>query len=332
LKFYYDNKNIPIRNENTGDIMRKYKYLFGPVPSRRLGRSLGVDLIPYKTCSQDCVFCQLGRTTEKTNIRDEYVPIQEVYNEINEWLKKDGKADHVTLAGSGEPTLHSNFGDVIKYVKKKSSIQTVLLTNGSLLYLPEVRKAASQAHIVKVSVCAWDQHSFGWINRTHPLIDFNLMIEGQKVFRNEFKGELWVEVFLVAGMNSMPSDVSKISDWVEQLKPDRIHLNTAVRPPAEDFVKPLSRDQLASLCNLFHSPVEIIASYKNKEDSEISANEEAIFSMLTRRPCTAEDIAGAFGMHFNEVSKYLGNLLQKKLIRSEHNGNLIYYIMTRNKN
>jgi wyosine [tRNA(Phe)-imidazoG37] synthetase (radical SAM superfamily) len=311
--------------------MRKYKYLFGPVPSRRLGRSLGVDLIPYKTCSQDCVFCQLGRTPEKTITRNEYVPIEEVCDEITEWLKKDGNADHGTLAGSGEPTLHSNFGDVLKYVKEKSAIQTVLLTNGSLFHLPEVRESATQAHIVKVSVSAWDQNSFGWINRPHQLIDFKQLIAGQKEFRNAFKGELWVEVFLVAGMNSMSSDVSNISVLVEQLKPDRIHLNTAVRPPAEDFVKPLSKDQLTSLCNLFHSPVEIIASYKNKEDREISANEEAIFSMLTRRPCTAEDIAGTFGMHFNEVSKYLGNLLRKKLIRTERTGNSIYYRMTRNE-
>ncbi|MBF0450816.1 MAG: radical SAM protein [Candidatus Magnetomorum sp.] len=309
--------------------MKKYKYLFGPVPSRRLGRSLGVDLIPYKTCSQDCVFCQLGRTPEKTIIRNEYVPIQEVCDEINEWLKKDGNTDHVTLAGSGEPTLHSNFGEVLKYVKKKSSIQTVLLTNGSLFYQPEVREAASQAHIVKVSVSAWDQNSFGWINRPHQFIDFNQMIEGQKAFCNEFKGVLWVEVFLVAGMNSMPSDVSKISALVEQLKPNRIHLNTAVRPPAEDFVKALSRDQLATLCNLFNSPVEIIAAYKNMNDSETSANEEAIFSMLTRRPCTAEDIAGTFGMHFNEVSKYIGNLLRKELIHTERTGNDIYYIIRR---
>ena len=309
--------------------MRKYKYLFGPVPSRRLGRSLGVDLIPYKTCSQDCVFCQLGRTPEKTLTRNDDIPIQEVFDELYEWLKKDGSSDYVTLSGSGEPTLHSYFGDVLKYVKEKSSIKTVLLTNGSLFHLPEVREAASQAHIVKVSLSAWDQKSYDWVNRPHPLLDFNQMIEGQKAFRNKFKGKLWIEVFLVAGMNSMPSDVSKIAALVDLLMPDRIHLNTAVRPPAEDFVAPLSKNQLASLCNLFHSPVEVIAEYKNKGDREISANEEAIFSMLTRRPCTAEDIAGAFGMHFNEVSKYLGNLLRKGLIRTERTGEFFYYIITR---
>ena len=307
--------------------MRKYKYLFGPVPSRRFGRSLGVDLIPYKTCSQDCVFCQLGRTPEKTLTRNDYIPLQEVYDEISEWLKKDGKADYVTLSGSGEPTLHSNFGEVLKYVKEKTPIKTVLLTNGSLFHLPEVREAASQAHIVKVSLSAWDQLSYGWVNRPHPLLDFDQMIEGQKSFRNKYKGKLWIEVFLVAGMNSMPSDVSKIAALADSLMPDRIHLNTAVRPPAEDFVAPLPSERLASLCNLFHSPVEVIAPYKNKGDIEISANEEAIFSMLTRRSCTAEDIAGAFGMHFNEVSKYLGNLLRKELIRTKRTGESFYYVI-----
>ena len=139
--------------------MKKYDYLFGPIPSRRLGRSLGVDLIPYKTCSYNCVFCQLGRTPEKTLSRNNYVPHQKVCDEIYEWLKNDGKADYVTLSGSGEPTLHSNFGDVLKFVKEKSSIKTVLLTNGSLFHLPKVREAASQALIVKLSLSAWDQKS-----------------------------------------------------------------------------------------------------------------------------------------------------------------------------
>ncbi len=307
--------------------MKKYEYLFGPIPSRRLGRSLGVDLIPYKTCSQNCVFCQLGRTSEVTLTRNDYIPLKRVCNEINEWLKENGNADYVTLSGSGEPTLHSNFGDVLKFVKEKSSIKTVLLTNGSLFHMPEVRKAASQAHIVKLSLSAWDQKSFGWVNRPHPLLDFNQIIEGQRAFRDEFKGELWIEVFLVTGMNSMPSDVSKIAALIDLLMPDKVHLNTAVRPPAEDYVTPLSREKLAYLCSFFHCPVEVIAEYKNTGDRKISINEEAIFSMLKRRPCTAEDITETFGMHLNEVSKYLGILLRKELIRTKRINKSFYYMM-----
>jgi wyosine [tRNA(Phe)-imidazoG37] synthetase (radical SAM superfamily) len=306
--------------------MREYKYIFGPVPSRRLGRSLGVDLTPYKTCSQDCVFCQLGRTTKKTLIRQEYVPVREVLHEIEKWLKRGGKADHVTLSGSGEPTLHSRFREVLRFVRNNSPIKAVLLTNGSLFHLPEVRRDASEAHVVKVSLSAWDQASYGWVNRPHPDLDFKRLIEGQKTFRNKFKGQLWIEVFLMAGMNSIPSDVVKIAALTDLLGPARIHLNTAVRPPAEDFVAPLSREHLASLCRLFQPPAELIAEYKLKGGFETKANQDAIISMLQRRPCTAEDIAGAFGMHLNEVSKYLGNFLRQGRIRTEPTSGALYYI------
>lgn len=305
--------------------MRKYKHIFGPVPSRRLGRSLGVDLIPHKTCSQDCVFCQLGRTPEKTLTRKKYIPLGEVVDELHEWLQNDGIADHITLSGSGEPTLHSNFGDVLKFIKEESTINSVLLTNGSLFYLPEVREAAACAHIVKISLSAWDQRSYGWVNRPAPFLDFNQIIEGQKAFRHEFNGELWIEVFLLAGMNSIPSDVAKIAALADVLRPDRIHLNTAVRPPAEDFVAPVSRERLVSLCDQFHFPAEVIAEYKNKNGPEISRNENAIYAMLIRRPCTAEDIAGAFGMHYNEVSKYIGNLLRQGRITTQRTKTSFYY-------
>jgi wyosine [tRNA(Phe)-imidazoG37] synthetase (radical SAM superfamily) len=306
--------------------MKECKYIFGPVPSRRLGRSLGVDLTPYKTCSQDCVFCQLGRTQSKTITRREYVPLEEVLDELGKWLKRGSKADHITLSGSGEPTLHSRFGEVLRFVRKNSPIKAVLLTNGSLFHLPEVRREALKAHTVKISLSVWDQASYGWVNRPHPNLDFKQLIEGQKAFRDEFKGEMWIEVFLVAGMNSIPSDVTKIAALADLLEPDRIHLNTAVRPPAEDFVAPLSRERLASLCHLFRPPAQVIAGYRDKGGFEIQANREAIISMLKRRPCTAEEIAGAFGMHLNEVSKYLGNLLRQGRIRTERSSGLLYFV------
>jgi wyosine [tRNA(Phe)-imidazoG37] synthetase (radical SAM superfamily) len=306
--------------------MREYKHIFGPVPSRRLGRSLGVDLTPYKTCSYDCVFCQLGRTPSKTIIRGEYVPVGEVLDELGEWLKRYGKADHITISGSGEPTLHSRFGEVLRFVRKNSPIKAVLLTNGSLLHLPEVRSAASQAHIVKVSLSVWDQASYGWLNRPHKDLNFKQLIGGQKAFRDKFEGQLWIEVFLVAGMNSIPSDLAKIAAVADLLRPDRIHLNTVVRPPAEDFVAPLSRERLISLCHLFRPTAEVIAEYEAKGGAKMQANQEEIVSMLKRRPCTAEEIAGAFGMHLNEAFKYLGILMQEGRIRAERTRGSLYYM------
>ncbi len=306
--------------------MREFKHIFGPVPSRRLGRSLGVDLTPYKTCSHDCVFCQLGRTIGKTINRREYVPIGEVLHELEEWLKEDGKADVITLSGSGEPTLHTRFGEVIQFIRSHSTIKLVLLTNGSLLYLPEVRRAAAQSHIVKVSLSAWDQASYGWVNRPHRDLDFKQLIDGQEAFRDEFSGELWIEVFIVAGMNSLSFDVAKIAALTNRLRPDQIHLNTAVRPPAEEFVTPLSRERLISLRNLFHPTAKVIAEYRDNGCVQIQTNQQEIFSMLQRRPCTAKDIAAAFCMHLNEVSKYLGKMVRNGRIRTERTNESVYYV------
>jgi wyosine [tRNA(Phe)-imidazoG37] synthetase (radical SAM superfamily) len=306
--------------------MEDYKYLFGPVPSRRFGRSLGVDLTPYKTCSLDCVFCQLGRTTKKTITRQEYVPTDMVLSELEEWLKKDGRADYITLSGSGEPTLHSRFGEVLEFIRKNSAIPAVLLTNGTTLHLPEVRDAAACANVVKVSLSAWDQASYVWMNRPHPELRFDQLIEGQKAFRAQFKGQLWMEVFLVGGINSMHDDVQKIATLAQEIGPDRIHLNTAVRPPAEDFATALSKERMESLIHLFHPTAEIIAEFSAKHADNIQASQETIFSMLQRRPCTADQIAEIFGMHLNEVSKYLGSLIRTDQIRTERKNSTVYYV------
>ncbi len=311
--------------------MGDYKYLFGPVPSRRFGRSLGVDLTPYKTCSLDCVFCQLGRTTQKTVHRREYVPTESVLAELGEWLKRDGQADYITLSGSGEPTLHSDFGKVLEFIRSKTTIPAVLLTNGTMLQLREVREAAACANVVKVSLSAWDQASYGWVNRPHKQLQFDQLVKGQKDFRAQFKGKLWMEVFLVAGMNSMPADVSKIADHAKEIGPDRIQLNTAVRPPAEDFATALSEERMQSLRHQFHPTAQIIAEFKAQHANHIQANQATIFSMLQRRPCTAEQIAGIFGMHLNEVSKYLGKLLRADLIQAQRERATVYYAVTDRK-
>jgi len=305
--------------------MKDRKYLFGPVPSRRFGWSLGVDLTPYKTCSLDCVFCQLGRTTHKTVERRAYVNTEEVLSELEEWLETDGKADYITLSGSGEPTLHERFGDVLTLIREKSEIPSLLLTNGTLLYLPEVREAAALASVVKVSLSAWDQASFGWVNRPHAELRFEEFINGQKAFRKEYAGQIWMEVFLVSGMNAMRGDVSRVAALAEEIRPDRIQLNTAIRPAAEDFAVPVSGERMAELTDLFHPRAEIIAEFSKQKDLKSQANRESVLAMLRRRPCTAEQIADGFGMHLNEVSKYLGNLLSTQEIRTERKGGTVYY-------
>lgn len=302
-----------------------YQYIFGPVPSRRLGRSLGVDLTPFKTCTQNCVFCQLGQTTHLTVIRREYYPLDEIIFELKDWIKSGAEADYITLSGSGEPTLHSGFGEVLKFIKENSEIPAVVLTNGTLLNLPEVRDAACLADIVKVSLSASDQTSYEWVNRPHPKLRFEQLIEGEKALRAQFGGELWLEIFLVSGMNAMPATVKKIAGIAAEIRPDRIHLNTSVRPPAEDFAVAVSKDRLDSLAGYFQPPAEPITGYKGAAAAAKFSNQEAIYGMLERRPCTADDIAAASGLPVPGVLKYLGNLLQNNRIEVIRIGNAVFY-------
>ncbi len=262
---------------------------------------------------------------EKTIVRKEYVPTDLVLAELAGWLKAGGRADYVTLSGCGEPTLHSRFGDVLAFIREKSPIPSVVLTNGTMLHLPEVREAAALADVVKISLSAWDDDSFDWVNRPHAQLRFDQLVEGERTFRREFRGELWMEVFLVGGMNSTPRDVRKIASLAKEIQPDRIQLNTSVRPPAEDFVAPLSRGQMEELAGLFQPAAEIIGEFSTRHEEPVKAKEDEIFSMIERRPCTAEQIADVFGIHINEVSKYLGKLVRTDRVRAEHRRSAVYY-------
>jgi wyosine [tRNA(Phe)-imidazoG37] synthetase (radical SAM superfamily) len=305
---------------------KKYAHLFGPVPSRRFGQSLGVDLTPYKTCSLDCIFCQLGPTVNKTTHRKAYVHVDDVKDELEAWLHTDGKADYITLSGSGEPTLHSQFGEVIEFIREKSTIPAVLLTNGTLLHLPEVRQSAFAANVVKISLSVWDHASYEQVNRPHARLRFEQLIEGQRAFRAQFKGQLWMEIFLIRGINSRPDQVRKIAAFAERIAPDRIHLNTAVRPPAENYVTALSLKAMSALVPLFQSRTEVVAEFTAEHSKDGQANEATILAMLQRRPCTATQIAAGYNLHPNTVSKCLGKLMQAHRIRAEYRDTGVYYV------
>lgn len=307
--------------------MSAYRYLFGPVPSRRLGRSLGVDLTPFKTCTLDCIFCQLGRTTHKTLERKEYVPVAAVESELAAWIEGGGRADHITLAGSGEPTLHTRFGDLLQFIRARTDIPTALLSNGTLFTQPEVREAAKNADIVKLSLSAWDAFSFDHVNRPHPDLKFQWILDGYRAFREGFSGRLWIEVFLMWGTNSVPGDVTRIAELVAAITPDEIHLNTAVRPPAETYAVALPRDKMEELAGLFRPTATVTAEFSSDTSADVAVNEGTILAMLKRRPCTAQEIAEVFGMHRNEVSKYLGMLSRTGRIRTpDGSGRAAYYV------
>ena len=303
-----------------------YQYLFGPVPSRRLGWSLGVDLTPPKTCSLDCVFCQLGRTTVKTTARREYVPVAGVVAEIADWLQGGGTADYITLAGSGEPTLHSRFGEIIEQTRRLTTIPVALLTNGTLLHLPEVRQAACMAAVVKVTLAAADETLFARIHRPCEGVTLAQVLEGQRQLRAEFTGGLWLEVFLLWGVNSTPADVRRLAALAREIRPDRVHLNTCVRPPAEASAEAVPLERLAELAALFEPRAEVVAEFSAALSAHTQVTEDAVLALLRRRPCTAHQVAQEFGLHANEVSKYLGKLVRTHRASVERRHGEAYYV------
>jgi wyosine [tRNA(Phe)-imidazoG37] synthetase (radical SAM superfamily) len=302
-----------------------YTYLFGPVPSRRLGRSLGVDLIPFKTCTMDCTYCQLGETPCAVSERGDYVPMQDVLAELEHWHRADGMADHITLAGSGEPTLHSHFGDVFRWVKDNTDIASVLLTNGTLLHDPDVRADAALADKVKVTLSAWDEASFQQIHRPAQGVTFDLLVKGERAFREVYAGELSVEVFIVDGVNSQIENARKIAGVVQSLNPDRIDINTAVRPPADSGVKASSEEQLQILAELFGPKASVTASFKKQGFASVEISEEALLGLIKRHPATCAQLAGEFNLPEDQMIKTLRQMVASGLLLEKTSGEESYY-------
>ncbi len=303
--------------------------VFGPVPSRRLGHSLGIDLVPYKTCTYDCIYCQLGPTTCQTVTRTEYVPLAEVVAEMSDRLAQGVQADYITLSGSGEPTLYSRLGELVAALKAMTAVPVAVLTNGSLLSEPGVRAALAEADLVVPSLDAGDDATFQRVNRPHAAISFADMVDGLREFREGFSGQLWLEVFLLANITSTPSAVGKIAALAHRIRPHRVQLNTVARPPAESCAHAVSPASLQALAALFRPPAEVIAEYARTPGSPGEAGEAEVRALLARRPCTLDDIANGLGLHRNEVLKHLGHLLRQGRITRETVGGRDYYAAAR---
>ena len=300
--------------------------LYGPVPSRRLGFSLGIDIIPFKTCTFDCLYCQLGSTSEKKIRRQTFFSIENILPQIKKALSSERRIDAITFSGSGEPTLNAGIGNLIKEIKRITHIPVVVLTNSSLLSRSSVRKALLQADIVVPSLDAADQDIFQKINRPHPSLKIKEIIEGLHAFNSEFQGSLWLEILLVKGINDSPSHIKQLKNAINKIKPDKIQLNTVIRPPAEKTAHPLSLQKLQEIRDVMGENCEIIAEFDRKGQSPASQNlEEAILTMIQRRPVTLSDISTSLGLHRNEALKYLDDLSKKKKIKCIIHKGLRYF-------
>lgn len=269
--------------------------LFGPVLSRRLGLSLGVDLLKYKTCNLDCVYCELGRTSSLTKRRDRFVSPEKVLREIESRSGED--FDHLTFAGSGEPTLSSDLGEIIRRSREMVDVPVAVITNSTLLTSPKVRSEVVEADVVLPSLDAITQPTFECINRPMKDLKIEEIIEGLRAFRSEFSGEIWLEVMLVKDVNQ--SEAEQIAKAVQSIEPDRVQLNTVVRAPAEP-VLPLDESEMMDILGVFKD-AEIIPDW----DWSVPEMQEAkLLEIMADRPCTLDEIGELASLDKNAAVKY----------------------------
>ena len=301
--------------------------LFGPVPSRRLGLSLGIDLVPFKTCTYDCVYCQLGCTTRKTSQRGSDVPIEGLVQEIQDRISKGPRPDSLTISGSGEPTLHPGLGDVISCLKSSFSIPVTLITNGSLLWIPEVRRDCLLADRIMPTLAAGDEETFRRIHRPDPRIRFQQVIEGLQKLRETYRGLFWLEVFLVQGLNDSEEQILKIRALADPLEPDLIHVNTAIRPPADPGTRPLTGEELRRACELL-GPRAVPVSDAKASAREVAGDplgREGVAAMIERRPCTVQDIASGLGIAVQSAQDLVEELLALDQVEAVDREDRVFY-------
>ncbi|UCD84805.1 MAG: radical SAM protein [Deltaproteobacteria bacterium] len=302
------------------------KYIFGPVPSRRLGNSLGVDLIPFKTCSFDCIYCQLGKTNNKTISRKEYIPVNTIISELKKVLTSVKPIDYLTISGSGEPTLNSRIGKIIREIKKITALPVAVLTNSSLLSQENVREKLKKADLLIPSLDSAIQSTFEQINRPFKGLRIEQIINGIKLFSKDFQGNMFLEIMLVKGINDSTAEIKRLAEAVREINPDKVQLNTIVRPPAERTAKPLTETELNSIKDLIGERVEIVSKQTIRQVSTIMMETESeIIKIVCRRPTTLSDLSNSLGIKPAETAKYIDALTQKGLIEYKLHGKEIFY-------
>jgi wyosine [tRNA(Phe)-imidazoG37] synthetase (radical SAM superfamily) len=272
------------------------KHVFGPVPSRRLGQSLGIDPVPLKTCNWNCVYCQLGRTKPFVTERQNFFEKKKILSQVKAALDshKPGEIDWVTFVGSGETSLHAGLGEMVREVQSMTDLPIAVITNGSLLYLPEVREALITADAVMPSLDAGNAKLYRKINRPHRELTFERLISGLKDFRETYKNQLWIEVMLIQGINDGKSELEEIASLLKQIKPDEVHIVKPDRPPAEAWVNPPDDESLMSAHAILGKVAKIIHPALGTFDFSSEDNlVDAIVNIITRHPMRENELTNA---------------------------------------
>ena len=310
----------------------KYKHIFGPVTSRRLGMSLGIDVVPYKYCPLNCVYCEVQHTTHLITERQEFFPPDEIIAEIREVLDQKPVLDHVSFSGAGEPTLYQGLGEIIRFLKQHyPQYKLAMLTNGVMLVDPQVAEVVRLCDVVLPSLDAATQEVYLKIDRPMAGLQVNDLIEGLISFRKIYSGIIWLEVFIIPGVNDNESELLAIANAIDRIKPDQVQVNSLDRPGTETWVKAPSRTALLKVQSFLSAhcsyPVEIIsksAEHGLCEDVDRSIAMKVRDHLLAKQD-TAEGISLALGVHINEISKTLRCLnAHEKLTIQRKTGDVFY--------
>ncbi|MCB2186914.1 MAG: radical SAM protein [Deltaproteobacteria bacterium] len=300
--------------------------VFGPVPSRRLGLSLGVDLLWFKTCPLDCVYCELGPTTVKTACRAEFRPVDQVLAQVEERLAELAYTpQYLTLAGSGEPTLHLGLGRAVERLASLGAGEVAVLTNGVLCSDPAVRRDLAGAHLVVPSLDAVSEEVFQRVNRPARGLSAARVVEGLALFRREYAGRLWLEILFVAGVNDTDQEVEGLVAAVRRIAPDLVQVNTVVRPPAEPGAGAVSNQRLAQIAGAFSVPAEVIAPPEARAAGERGELSRQVVEMTRRRPCTLADIVAFSGLPPAEAARLVEELASQGRVVEERFGDGVYF-------
>lgn len=307
----------------------QYNHIFGPVPSRRLGISLGIDLVTHKICSLDCVYCECGKTTQLTCDQKEYVRFNDIKKELDHFWKHNADPDYITFSGSGEPTLNSRLSQVIGYIKEeKPHIKVAVLTNSTLFSDPKIRQALLKADLVVPSLDAVSKRAFIQINRPDKRIDIDEVVTGLETFALEYNGKMWLEIFILPGMNDNRPDLELLKEAVHRIKPDQIQLNTLDRPGTVSDIKPASREALERVSHILgFSNIEIIAKVDDSIKARIQREDvkQAIIETIHRRPCTKEDLLQILGVERQVIETHITCLEQERIIVGKSQERGVFY-------
>jgi wyosine [tRNA(Phe)-imidazoG37] synthetase (radical SAM superfamily) len=293
-------------------------YIFGPVPSRRLGLSLGIDPLASKSCNLNCVYCELGRSFKLVSERRIFVPTADIIGELKTYLDGGGEADFITISGSGEPTLALNLGELIGAIKKITDKHIAVITNGVLLSDALVRKELSGADVVLPSMDAFTESAYIKVNRPHGSIKVNTVIGGLRAFAAEYTGEIWLEIMVVSGMNDSDADIfeaRRVLDTIPGIK--RIQINTVVRSRAEAFAEPVSDEKMAHIAMLLGTRAEVIGKFMGSSLHTIDSVEDAVLEAIKRRPMTAEEFQRTMGLTKVETIRVLNLLIDRGFVKKD---------------